>query len=202
MVYNDDCRRFYDTCVDTLKWKSMSQILPPNFVQQIPVGDDKPRQVCTDCGFINYVNPKIVAGVVVSDAQGRILLCRRAIEPRHGFWTVPAGFMEERESTRAGAAREVFEEACATVEINALLGIYEVPRISQVHFMYRGTLTSDFKPGPESLDVQLFDYDNIPWDEIAFPTGTWALRDWGKVREDASFPLFTNPAGSEAMTHG
>jgi ADP-ribose pyrophosphatase YjhB (NUDIX family) len=180
----------------------MSQVLPANFVKQIPLGDDKPRLVCGDCGFINYVNPKIVAGVVVSDGDGRILLCRRAIEPRHGFWTVPAGFMEERESTSQGAAREVFEEARAKVEINALLGIYEVPRISQVHFMYRGTLTSDFSAGPESLEVKLFDYSDIPWDEIAFPTGVWALRDWAKVRDTPTFPLFTNPAGSEAMTHG
>ena len=116
--------------------------MPANFSLQIPAGEDRMRQVCDTCGFINYVNPKIVAGVVVDDGQGRILLCRRAIEPRHGFWTVPAGFMEERETTAQGAAREVWEEARAKVNINALLGIYEVPRISQVHFMYRGTLMS------------------------------------------------------------
>jgi ADP-ribose pyrophosphatase YjhB (NUDIX family) len=180
----------------------MSQVLPPNFSVQTPVGEDRPRQTCNSCGFINYVNPKIVAGVVVSDAQDRILLCRRAIEPRRGFWTVPAGFMEERESTSQGAAREVFEEACAKVEINALLGIYEVPRISQVHFMYRGTLVGDFAAGPESLEVALFDYDTIPWDEIAFPTGSWALRDWAKVMGHDSFIPFSNPPGTQAMTHG
>jgi ADP-ribose pyrophosphatase YjhB (NUDIX family) len=180
----------------------MSQVLPPNFSVQTPVGEDRPRQTCYTCGFINYVNPKIVAGVVVSDAQGRILLCRRAIEPRKGFWTVPAGFMEERESTSQGAAREVFEEACAKVEIDALLGIYEVPRISQVHFMYRGQLIGDFAAGPESLEVALFAYEDIPWDEIAFPTGTWALRDWAKVTRQASFIPFSNPPGVEALTHG
>lgn len=180
----------------------MSQILPPNFTKQIPSGDDKPRLVCTDCGFVNYINPKIVAGVVVSNEHGQIMLCRRAIEPRMGFWTVPAGFMEERESTKQGAAREVYEEAKAHVQIDALLGIYEVPRISQVHFMYRGHLTSDFAPGPESLEVKLFDYQDIPWDDIAFPTGTWALRDWASVRDLETFPLFTNPPGTEAMTHG
>jgi ADP-ribose pyrophosphatase YjhB (NUDIX family) len=180
----------------------MSQILPSNFTVQTPLGEDRPRQTCTTCGFINYVNPKIVAGVVVSDEQGRILLCRRAIEPRRGFWTVPAGFMEERESTSEGAARECFEEACAKVEINALLGIYEVPRISQVHFMYRGTLVGEFRAGPESLEVALFHYDDIPWEEIAFPTGTWALRDWAKVRDQASFIAFANPDGTRAMTHG
>jgi ADP-ribose pyrophosphatase YjhB (NUDIX family) len=180
----------------------MTQNLPPNFTKQIPNGDDKPRLLCTDCGFINYVNPKIVAGVVISDHEGRILLCRRGIEPRHGFWTVPAGFMEEGESTSQGAAREAYEEACVTVQIDALLGIYEVPRISQVHFMYRGTLASDFAAGPESLEVKLFDYADIPWDEIAFPTGTWALRDWAKVQGEPRFIPFFNPPGSEAMTHG
>jgi ADP-ribose pyrophosphatase YjhB (NUDIX family) len=179
----------------------MTQILPPNFSKQIPVGDDKIRQMCNDCGFINYVNPKIVAGIVVSDDRGRILLCRRAIEPRRGFWTNPAGYMEERESTREGAAREAFEEACAKVEIDALLGIYEVPRISQVHFMYRGKLVGDFAAGPESLEVKLFAYEDIPWDEMAFPTGTWALQDWAKVQGQASFIPFSNPAGSEAVTH-
>jgi ADP-ribose pyrophosphatase YjhB (NUDIX family) len=180
----------------------MSQVLPPNFSIQTPMNEDRPRQTCNTCGFINYVNPKIVAGVVVSDDAGRILLCRRAIEPRRGFWTVPAGFMEERESTSQGAARECFEEARAKVEIDALLGIYEVPRISQVHFMYRATLVSDFSPGPESLEVALFDFDDIPWNEIAFPTGVWALRDWATVKDATSFIPFTNPAGSESMTHG
>jgi ADP-ribose pyrophosphatase YjhB (NUDIX family) len=179
----------------------MSQILPPNFALQTPLGDDKPRQTCSTCGFINYVNPKIVAGVVASDAKGRILLCRRAIEPRRGFWTIPAGFLEERESTSQGAAREVLEEACAKVEIDALLGIYEVPRISQIHFMYRGALLGDFAAGPESLDVALFDYADIPWGELAFPTGTWALRDWAKVRDAQSFIPFSNPPGTEALTH-
>lgn len=171
----------------------MTQRLPENFKTTIPPGDDKPRAVCADCGFINYVNPKIVAGVVVSTADGRVLLCRRAIEPRHGFWTVPAGFMEEGESTRDGAAREVREEACANVEIDALLGIYEVPRISQVHMMYRGTLIGGFAPGPESLEVRLFDWDEIPWDQMAFPTGVWALRDWHASRDRTDFAPFTNP---------
>jgi ADP-ribose pyrophosphatase YjhB (NUDIX family) len=179
----------------------MSLTLPKNFIITTPLGEDRPRQLCTDCGFINYVNPKIVAGVVVSDEQGRILLCKRAIEPRLGFWTVPAGFMEERESTSEGAAREVFEEAKAQVKIDALLGIYEVPRISQVHFMYRGKLTSDIAPGPESLEVALYAYEDIPWDQIAFPTGAWALRDWAKVKDQDAFIPFTNPEGTRAMTH-
>jgi ADP-ribose pyrophosphatase YjhB (NUDIX family) len=180
----------------------MTQILPPNFSIQIPVGEDRPRQTCNTCNFIHYENPKIVAGVVVSDEAGRILLCKRAIEPRKGFWTVPAGFMEEKESTSQGAAREVFEEACASVEIDALLGIYEVPRISQVHFMYRGKLTSNIAAGPESLEVAMFVFEDIPWDQIAFPTGVWALKDWAKTRDQERFIPFSNPEGTQAMTHG
>jgi ADP-ribose pyrophosphatase YjhB (NUDIX family) len=176
--------------------------MPANFSLQIPAGEDRMRQVCDTCGFINYINPKIVAGVVIDDGQGRILLCRRAIEPRYGFWTVPAGFMEERETTAQGAAREAWEEAQAKVSINALLGIYEVPRISQVHFMYRGTLSEDsFAPGPESLEVAWFAYADIPWDQMAFPTGVWALKDWAKVQGQASFVPFANPPGTEHMTH-
>ena len=177
----------------------MTQALPATFQTLIPDGDDKPRAVCGTCGFINYVNPKIVAGVVVHARDGRILLCRRAIEPRRGFWTVPAGFMEEGETTLEGAAREVREEACATVGIDALLGIYEVPRISQVHMMYRGTLQGDFAPGPESLEVRLFAWDAIPWDEMAFPTGVWALRDWYASKDRKDFAPFANPTVRPAI---
>jgi ADP-ribose pyrophosphatase YjhB (NUDIX family) len=173
----------------------------PSFSVRVPEGEDRPRQVCDDCGFINYVNPKIVAGVVIAAPDGRVLLCRRAIEPRRGFWTVPAGFMEERETTRDGAAREAREEAACEVAIDALLGVYEVPRISQVHMMYRGTLVGEtFAPGPESLEVALFAYEDIPWDEMAFPTGVWALRDWFAVRGRTDFAPFANPPGSERLT--
>jgi ADP-ribose pyrophosphatase YjhB (NUDIX family) len=166
----------------------MTQLLPASFQTRVPEGDDKPRLVCGTCGFINYVNPKIVAGVVATASDGRVLLCRRAIEPRHGFWTVPAGFMEERESTAEGAAREAWEEAEARIEIDALLGIYEVPRISQVHMMYRGRIVDDaFGCGPESLEAALFAYEDIPWDQIAFPTGVRALRDWHATRHETSF---------------
>jgi ADP-ribose pyrophosphatase YjhB (NUDIX family) len=177
----------------------MTQAMPDTFRTLIPQGDDKPRAVCGTCGFINYVNPKIVAGVVVSTDDDRVLLCRRAIEPRRGFWTVPAGFMEEGETTRDGAAREVREEACANVVIDALLGIYEVPRISQVHMMYRGTLSGGFEAGPESLEVKLFAWDDIPWDEMAFPTGVWALRDWHASRGRVDFAPFSNPPANPIL---
>ncbi len=110
--------------------------------------------------------------------------------------------MEERETTAQGAAREVWEEARAKVAINALLGIYEVPRISQVHFMYRGTLSEDgFAAGPESLEVAWFAFEDIPWDQLAFPTGVWALKDWAKVQDQSVFVPFSNPPGSEHLTH-
>jgi ADP-ribose pyrophosphatase YjhB (NUDIX family) len=173
----------------------------PSFSVRTPIGEDRPRRVCDTCGFIDYVNPKIVAGVVVSAPDGRLLLCRRAIEPRRGHWTVPAGFMEERETTREGALREAWEEARCTVTIDALLGVYEVPRISQVHVMYRGVLAApDFGAGPESLEVALFEYEAIPWDDLAFPTGVWALRDWAKVRGVAGFAPFANPPGTDHLT--
>lgn len=150
----------------------------PEFSILTPEGDERPRRVCDRCGFIDYVNPKIVAGSVATAADGRILLCRRAIEPRRGFWTLPAGFMEEGESVEQAAAREAREEACAEIEIDGLLGVYSVPRISQVQLFFRARLASDIAPGPESLEVGLFDFNNAPWDDLAFPTVRWALDDW------------------------
>ncbi len=133
--------------------------------------------MCPDCGYIAYQNPLIVVGAVAV-WQDRILLCRRAIEPRKGFWTLPAGFMEERESTMEGAAREAWEEARARIAIDSLLAVYDIPRISQVQMIFRARLLSpDVSAGPESLEVGLFHWDEIPWDELAFPTVHWALRE-------------------------
>ena len=167
------------------------------FSHKIPEGDDKPRLVCGDCGWIHYVNPKIVVGSMVSH-EGRILLCRRAIEPRLGFWTMPAGFLEEKESTEAGARREAREEAEADIAIDALLAIYNVPRISQVQIIYRATLASPaFGPGPESLEVKLFDWADIPRDELAFPSVHWALAQWQEVKGREVFAPFGNPPGQD-----
>ncbi len=142
---------------------------------RIPEGDDRERLVCTDCGFIHYDNPKIIAGAVCT-WEGKFLLCKRAIEPRIGYWTIPAGFMELRESVADGAAREVVEESGANVEIENLLGVFEIPRISQVYMVYRARMTSpDLDPGPESLSAALFEWDDIPWDELAFPSVKWSL---------------------------
>jgi ADP-ribose pyrophosphatase YjhB (NUDIX family) len=160
---------------------------------RIPAGEDRERLVCDDCGFINYVNPKIVVGSVAL-WEGRILLCRRAIEPRDGWWTLPAGYMEERETTIEGARREAWEEARARIEIDALIGVYNIPRISQVQMIYRARLLSpDVSAGPESREVGLFEWDDIPWDHIAFPSVHWALGHWQESRELTSFPPFSEP---------
>lgn len=153
----------------------------PSFVTRIPPQDDRERRQCTRCGFIDYVNPRVVAGVVAS-RDGRILLCRRAIEPRKGFWTLPAGFMEEGEDVPSGALREAREEAKAEIEIDGVLAVYSVPRISQVQIFFRGTLTNKPSPGSESQEVGLFAWEDIPWPELAFPTVLNALNAW-KARQ-------------------
>ncbi len=143
---------------------------------RVPPGDHLPRYVCDACGTIHYQNPRIVAGCVV-EHEGQILLCRRAIEPRKGFWTIPAGFMENGETLAAAAARESMEEALARVEIGSLLAIVNVTHASQVHVMFRARLLDgSFGVGPESLETVLVDEKDIPWAEIAFPSSEFALR--------------------------
>lgn len=167
----------------------------PNFRTETPDGDDRPRQVCGTCGFINYVNPKIVVGSVVTFGD-KILFCRRAIEPRRGFWTLPAGFLEENETVEEGAKREAREEACATIEIDGLLAVYSIPRISQVQLMFRARLVDPVvAPGPESLDVALLHWDEIPWDELAFPSVKWAL-DQHRAHQSGAVAPFGNPPGT------
>jgi ADP-ribose pyrophosphatase YjhB (NUDIX family) len=158
---------------------------------RIPPGDHLPRYVCAYCGTIHYQNPKIIAGCV-PDHQGRILLCRRAIEPRLGFWTVPAGFMENRETVQQAAARESLEEAHADVQIGSLLAIVHVLEARQVHIFFRATLPrAEFDISPESLEVGLFSEGDIPWADIAFPSIEFALRqyfsDRAAGREDYHF---------------
>ena len=151
----------------------------PDFDLKTPRGDDRERRVCNTCGFVDYVNPKIVAGAVVQSADGRILLCKRAIEPRQGFWTLPAGFMEEGESVADAARREAREEACAQLDIIDLLAVYSIPRISQVQMFFRARLADpSIAAGPESQDVALYEWDEIPFDALAFPSVRWALEDW------------------------
>jgi ADP-ribose pyrophosphatase YjhB (NUDIX family) len=138
--------------------------------QRIPDGDNRHRYVCTHCNVIHYQNPRIIAGTVpVWD--NRILLCRRAIEPRYGYWTLPAGFMENQETTIEAAARETREEALAEVHIEGLYAVIDVPHIDQVHIFYRATLVNgEYGVGEESLETQLFEPSEIPWEELSFPT--------------------------------
>src|SRR5580698_8751447 len=165
----------------------------PRFERRVPEGDTMERYVCGDCGHIYYSNPKIVVGSVVVE-DGKILLCRRAIEPRKGFWTLPAGFLEEHETPEDGAKREAKEEAECEIELDALLAIYSVPRISQVQLMYRARLRSPhFAPGTESLEVKLFAWEDIPWTDLAFPTVVWALNHYRDTKDLRVFAPWTNP---------
>ena len=171
----------------------------PSFSTRVPEGDSLPRQVCDHCGFVHYVNPRLVVGCVVVH-ESRLLLCRRAIEPRRGCWTVPAGFMEERETTAAGAAREALEEARARVEVGPLLALYNVPRISQVHLFYRARLLEPgFGAGEETLEARLFEWDEIPWPELAFPSVRFALRAYAATRERDVFAPWQDDDDSEAV---
>lgn len=146
----------------------------------IPDGDNRPRYVCSNCGAIHYQNPKMVLGSIpVWDEGGdmRILLCKRAIEPRLGYWTLPAGFMENNETTSNAAIRETIEEAGANIQLHELFSLLNVPHVHQVHMFYRATLLDlNYEAGVESLEVKLFSADEIPWDDIAFPTVSQTLK--------------------------
>ena len=143
---------------------------------RVPADDTRERHICDDCGTIHYENPRNVVGTIpVWD--NKILLCKRAIDPRLGYWTLPAGFLEIGESTSAGASRETFEEAGAVVEVGGLFSLLNVPHIGQVHMFYLAQMSSaDFSAGVESLEVDLFDEKDIPWDELAFPTVVQTLK--------------------------
>ena len=135
---------------------------------RVPEGDNRPRAVCDNCGLIQYLNPKIVVGCIPV-WEDRILMCKRAIEPRYGKWTLPAGFMENNESAPEGAAREAVEEANAKVEILDLYTVYSIPHISQVYMMFRAKLLDpDVSAGAESLEVKLVREEEIPWAELSF----------------------------------
>jgi len=159
-------------------------------VEKIPEGDSRLRFVCEACKIVHYQNPKIVAGCL-PEWNGRLLLCRRAIEPRYGLWTLPAGFMENGESTEQAAARETLEEACARVINLELYGVFSIPHISQVYMMFRAQLESEkFGPGDESLEVRLFEEQEIPWDQLAFPVVRRTLeRYYGDIRHN-NFPVY------------
>ena len=155
----------------------------------VPSGDNRPRHVCETCGTIHYQNPKIVAGCI-PEWQGQILLCRRAIEPRYGLWTLPAGFMENGESAVTAALREALEEANAVVENPTLYGLYSLTHVSQVYLMFRGQLKDGAaSPGEESLEVRLFAEDEIPWDELAFTVVRETLHQYFAESRSGVFSL-------------
>ena len=155
--------------------------------RRTPPGDSRDRAVCPDCGAIHYENPKLVVGCVPV-WEDKILLCRRAIEPRYGYWTLPAGFMENDETTGQGALRETLEEAGARVELGEAFSMLSVPHVNQVHVFYRARLVDlNFAPGEESLDVALFEEARIPWKEIAFRTVGITLKRWFEDRKNGAF---------------
>ena len=156
---------------------------------RIPEHDDRQRHVCDACGHIHYLNPRIVV-CSIPTWEGRVLLCKRSIEPRYGLWTLPGGFMENNESTQAAAERETLEEACARIEIHDLYSMFNVIHINQVHLFFRATLRSpDFAPGAESLEAALFTRDEVPWDRIAFPAVGATLKQYFKDLDRGVFPL-------------
>ena len=155
----------------------------------MPEGDTLPRYVCADCGTIHYQNPKVVVGCLPQWEQ-QVLLCRRAIEPRYGLWTLPAGFLENGETLVAGALRETQEEAGARVAVDGLYAVISLPQINQVYMMFRAQLLDrDYGPGPESLEVRLFDESEIPWESLAFRTIARTLRNFFLDRRLDAFAL-------------
>lgn len=156
-------------------------------VLRVPDGDDRSRYVCDACGTVHYSNPKMVVGTIPV-LDGRILLCRRAIEPRYGKWTLPAGFMEDGETVEAGARRETLEEAGAEVKSLSPFAMFSLPFVSQVYLMFRAELVSPkFAPGHESLAVKMVEEAEIPWDEIAFPVIEETLHRYLADRRSGEF---------------
>ncbi len=156
--------------------------------RRIPEGDSLPRFVCPSCQAIHYTNPKVVVGCL-PEWEGKILMCKRAIEPRHGLWTLPAGFLEDNETTIEGAVRETLEEAGARVEVAGLYTLFNLPSVNQVYVMYRARLLDlDFAPGTESLEVKLVDEAAVPWDRMAFEVIAQTLRLYWQDFRRGTFP--------------
>ena len=164
-------------------------------VLKVPAGDNLPRHVCDACLTIHYQNPRMVIGCI-PEWEGQVLLCRRAIEPRYGLWTLPAGFMENGETVAQAAQRETLEEARARVELTDMFAVLSVPHVDQVHIFYRARLLDlEFKPGEESLEVALFEEAGIPWKDIAFRTVGVALKRWFADRKSGAFAFHAEDVG-------
>jgi ADP-ribose pyrophosphatase YjhB (NUDIX family) len=163
--------KFCNHCGDSVTWG-------------IPESEDRPRFFCNNCDTIHYQNPKLVVGTVLTQDDHQVLLCRRAIEPRKGFWTLPAGYLENGETMLQGALRETWEEAGAKVEDASLYHLFDVPHIAQVHVYYHARYLGEISAGVESLEVKWFNIENIPWPELAFPTVYQCLRRWVSAPDD------------------
>jgi ADP-ribose pyrophosphatase YjhB (NUDIX family) len=163
---------------------------------KIPLGDHQLRRVCTDCGNIHYINPKVICGALVL-WENKVLLCRRAIEPRYGLWTLPAGYMELFETMEQGAARETREEAEAEVEIEHLYCMYNIPRIGQIYVLFKANLINGaFGAGEESIECRLFEEHEIPWSELAFPSVEHTLKHYFADRKNDTFDMHLETLGS------
>ena len=163
--------------------------------RRIPEGDSRERLVCDDCGFVLYANPKVVVGSVAV-WRGRVLLGRRAIEPRAGFWTLPAGYLEAGETAAEGALREAREETGARLALERVLAVYSIPRIGQVQIIYAARLLSPHvEARDETLEVGLFAWEELPWADLAFPSVRWALEHWREARQTGDAAARTNPPG-------
>lgn len=157
--------------------------------RRIPPGDNRERDVCSRDGEVFYSNPRVVVGTV-TEQDGRILMCKRAIEPRKHFWTLPAGFLELRETATDAGIRETLEEACAVVEIDGLFSFVNVTHIGQIHMFYRAHMTEPgFEAGPESLEVRFMTEDEIPWSQLAFPTVFLTLSRYFEDRRSGQFQV-------------
>ncbi|KNZ31635.1 MAG: ADP-ribose pyrophosphatase [Methylibium sp. NZG] len=164
-------------------------------VYAVPSDDNRERATCTVCATIHYENPINVVGTVPAWAD-QVLLCRRNIEPRHGFWTLPAGFLEMGESTAEGAVRETVEEAGAHIELQDLFTVLNVVRVGQLHLYYRARLLdTEFDPGPETIEARLFTEDQIPWEELAFRTVRETLKRYFEDRRQGRFGVHTADIG-------
>ncbi|WP_445116396.1 NUDIX hydrolase [Acinetobacter sp. WZC-1] len=165
-------------------------------IEQMPLGDHRIRQVCPNCGTIHYINPKVICGALAL-WENKVLLCRRAIEPRYGLWTLPAGYMELNETMEQGAARETREEAEAEVHIEQLYCMYNIPRIGQIYVLFKSDIIDgQFGAGEETIESRLFEEHEIPWNELAFPSVERTLRHYFEDRRNNCYPLHLETLGS------
>ena len=192
----DSAQRQWDHWSGELRSVPHQPVIPMKFcprcaqpvVRKIPEGDHLIRFVCETCNLVHYDNPRTIVGCIPA-WEDQVLLCRRAIHPRRGYWTLPAGFLENGETTRQGAVRETLEEANARVEIDALYRLFDLPHIHQIYVFFRARLLDlDFSPGTESLETRLFSEADVPWGELAFHTVRLTLQDYFADRRRDDYP--------------